>query len=278
MGKQNKKKKKQRQKKQEEEEEELFGAALEAQVARLRRMQLSAEACGTEDQEHPNDDLKRAAVCGFRVCDVQTEAKSEALASQATESVSNEAAELREYFDAPSSPGPSDEGSGSNTAATVSERCSDEYFLAMHAPLERAERKRQGAAALHRDNGSKRRGQPAIRPDSARPAGSSSGFDVLEVDSSDSSDTSGTGDAQHGVEVLDSPPSDSAGEDDDDLEIIMTRDGQQIEVTGELIDAIIAIRTQASYLAPKKVAAKLKQQGFDTADLRRVVDAIWDDM
>ena len=76
--------------------------------------------------------------------------------------MSNEAAELREYFDAPSSPGPSDEGSGSNTAATVSERCSDEYFLAMHAPLERAERKRQGAAALHRDNGSKRRGQPAI--------------------------------------------------------------------------------------------------------------------
>ena len=276
MGKQNKKKKKQRQKKQEQEADELLDAALEDQVARLRRMQLSAEACGTEDQEHPNDDLKRAAACGFRVCDVQAEAKSEELAAQVARSVSSKAAadELCEYSDEPSSPGPSDERSCACSAATLSDPCSDEYFLAMHAPLERAECKRQGAEALHRDNDSKRRGQAAARPDSARAAGSSSGFDVLEVDSSDSgasSDTSETRDTQHGVEVTDSAGDD---DDDDDVETIMTRDGQQIEVTGELIDAIMAIRTQASYLAPKKVAAKL--QGFDTADLRRVIDAIWD--
>ena len=275
MGKQNNKKKKQQQRqKQQEKDDELVGAALEAQVARLRRLQLSPEACGTEDQEHPNDDLQRAASCGFRVCDIRAEAKSEQLAAQVVHSVSNQAAafELCDYFDAPSSPGLSDEDSSS--------RWSDEYFLAMHAPLERAERKRQDAEALHRDNGSKRRGQPAMRLGSAHTAGSS-GFDVLDVDSTDSdnsSDTSESGDTQRGVETLDDPPSDSADEDEDDSEIIMTRDGQQIEVAGELIDAIIAIRTQASYLAPKKVAAKLKQQGFDTADLRRIIDAIWDDM
>ena len=272
MGKQNNKKKKQQRQKQQEKDDELVGAALEAQVARLRRLQLSREACGTEDQEHPNDDLQRAASCGFRVCDIQAEAKREQLATQVVHSVSNEAAalELCDYFDAPSSPGLRDEDRSS--------RWSDEYFLAMHAPLERAERKRQGAEALHRDNGSKRRGQPAMRPDSAHTA-DSSGFDGLDIDSADSdtTDTSDSSDTQCGVETHD-PPSDSADEDEDDIEIIMTRDGQQIEVTGELIDAIIAIRTQASYLAPKKVAAKLKQQGFDTADLRRVIDTIWDDM
>ena len=285
MGKQNKKKKRQQQRqRQQEKEDELVGAALEAQVARLRKLRLSAEACGTEDQEHPNDDIQRAAACGFRVCDILEEVQREEFAAQAAQSVGDEtaAAELRDYFDAPSSPEPSDKGSSSRAEDAASDRSSDEFFLAMHAPLERAERKRQDTQARHRDNGSKRRGQPAVRPDSTCRTASSSGFDALEVDSDDS----GSSSEQQGVEVLADPLPDRAAEEEkeedeeeeSDIEVITTRDGQHIEVTGELIDAIIAIRAQASYLAPKKVTAKLKQQGFDTADLRRVVDAIWEDM
>ena len=43
MGKQNNKKKKQQRQKQQEKDDELVSAALEAQVARLRRLQLSRE-------------------------------------------------------------------------------------------------------------------------------------------------------------------------------------------------------------------------------------------
>jgi hypothetical protein len=277
MGKQSKKKRQQRQK-QQRKDDEVVGAALEAQVARLRRLQLSREACGTEGQEHPNDDLARAEACGFRVCDARAEAQREERGAQvdAAGAAAAAADELRQDLDTRPSSGPSDSdgGDGGDASGSPVGRCTDDYFLAMHAPLERAERKRQDDAALHRDNGSKRRGQPAARPDSAHRAGSSSGFGALEVDSGDSSDESS--DSQRGVATMDDASTDSGEhEDDEPLETVVDRDGQQIHVEGELIDAILAIRTQASYLAPKKVAAKLKQQGFETAELRRVIDAVW---
>ena len=101
MGKQSKKKRQQRQK-QQRKDDEVVGAALEAQVARLRRLQLSREACGTEGQEHPNDDLARAEACGFRVCDARAEAQREERGAQV------DAADL----DTRPSPGPSDSDGG----------------------------------------------------------------------------------------------------------------------------------------------------------------------
>ena len=293
MGRQAKKHKQKAQKQRaQEKDDELLGAALEAQCERLRKMKLSREACGTEDQEHANDDLARAKACGFRLCDVREEAARATVAAAAGGAGEVAAGELREYFDTSGSAPSGDpmtprDGSGGSAdePAPEAEPCTDERFAAMHAPLEAAEIKRQESETLHRDNGSKRRGQKAVRPltDSreftAGATSSSSGFDALGVDTSDesSSDSDRETDAREGV------PTESGDESDEgDTELIEIEGGKMVPVEGSLIDAIFAIREAQSYLAPKKVAAKLKQQGFGSngeagvgSDLKKIVEAVW---
>jgi hypothetical protein len=305
MGKQTKKQKqKLKAQRQQEKEDEMHGAALEAQCERLRKMKLSREACGTEGQEHENDDLARAEKCGFRPCDVREELLRDAVAGTGAEGVRESAEEqLHEYFDAlglvcatgldftkpRSVTSDGARGAGGRVQA-VPEPGTDEHFAAMHAPLEAAEVKRQATETLHRDNGSKRRGQKAARAlaeggkfiggggrrdMSSSAAGSV--FDALGVETSESSDDESSGsNLEHGIAAI---PTDSGDESDGDTELIAIEGGEKVRVDGELFDAIFAIREAQSYLRPKKVVAKLKQQGFgpndETGDLKKIIEAVW---
>ena len=253
-------KKKGKGKRHDDHEEDGGGAnaaAVAAQCARLRKMRLTAEAAGTEGQEHPNDDLVKAEQCGFRVVALPTPTQVSAALKSIPGVPAEAAAAIGQYFSS---------GSEDEAHAEVVERTDDAFFIAMHAPLEAMEAKQNAAEALHLDNGTKRRGVRAVRRSASHSHPGSS-----EDEDEDADGTEGEGAALSG----------SGSDAESDLSsgsfVEVEVDGKTVQVEAECRDSLQQIKLQASYLSIKKVCAKIEQQGWRGLD-RKLVATMWAQM